>query len=141
MSIPLSDVRAIAAAPSRAARVTRALAVTTTLALIALGLAWELWLAPLRPGGSWWALKVLPLAAALPGLLRFRMHTYRWLTLLVWLYFIEGVVRAFGDRPPSSWLAGLEVALVLLLFAACAAHVRLRQRQARRQADAASDSQ
>ena len=83
----MSDVGAIAAAPSRAARLTRALAVTTTLTLIALGLAWELWLAPLRPGGSWWALKVLPLAAALPGLARFRMHTYRWLTLLVWLYF------------------------------------------------------
>ena len=146
MPLPMSasataSLAAPAAPPSPAARRTRALALCATGALIALGLAWELWLAPLRPGGSWWALKVLPLAAALPGLARYRMHTYRWLALLVWLYFIEGVVRAFGDRPPSSWLAGLEVALVLLLFAACAAHVRLRQRQARRQADAASDSQ
>jgi hypothetical protein len=71
--------------------------VVSLLALIALGLAWELWLAPLRPGGSWLALKVLPLALALPGLLRFRMLTYRWLALLVWLYFTEGVVRAAGD--------------------------------------------
>ena len=126
----MSDVGAIAAAPSRAARLTRALAVTTTLTLIALGLAWELWLAPLRPGGSWWALKVLPLAAALPGLARFRMHTYRWLTLLVWLYFTEGVVRAYSDRAPSSYLAMVEVALCLVLFAACALHVRLRLRNA-----------
>ena len=132
----VSDFSATAAAPSRAARLTRACAVGATLALIALGLAWELGLAPLRPGGTLWALKVLPLAAALPGLLRYRMQTYRWLSLLVWLYFTEGVVRAAGDRAPSSWLAGLQVALVLVLFAACAAHVRLRQRQARAQASA-----
>ena len=142
MSVSASDpLAAPAAVPSSVARTTRALALAATLALIALGLAWELWLAPLRPGGTWWALKVLPLVAALPGLARYRMHTYRWLSLLVWLYFTEGVVRAFGDRPPSSWLAGLQVLLVLLLFAACAAHVRLRQRQARRQAGAASGSQ
>ena len=131
MSIPLSDVCAIAAAPSRAARVTRALAVTTTLALIALGLAWELWLAPLRPGGSWWALKVLPLAAALPGLARYRMQTYRWLSLLVWLYFTEGCVRAWSDRPPGNWLALIEVLLCLVLFIACTLHIRLRLKSAK----------
>lgn len=142
MSASVSAPRAAPAAPpSPAARATRALALAATVALIALGLAWELWLAPLRPGGSWWALKVLPLAAALPGLARFRMHTYRWLSLLVWLYFIEGVVRAAGDRAPSSWLAGLQVVGVLVLFAACTAHVRLRQKQARQQAGAPSVSQ
>ncbi len=124
------------ATPSRAARTTRALAVATTLTLIALGLAWELWWAPLRPGGTWWAIKVLPLAAALPGLLRFRMHTYRWLTLLVWLYFIEGVVRASSERAPAAWLAAAQIALVLVLFVACTAHVRLRQKQARAQTSA-----
>lgn len=119
------------APPPRAARITRAAALAATLALIALGLAWELWLAPLRPGGTWWALKVLPLAAALPGLARFRMHTYRWLTLLVWLYFIEGVVRASSERAPASWLAAAQIVLVLVLFVACTAHVRLRQKAAR----------
>ena len=74
---------------------------------------------------------MLPLAAALPGLARFRMHTYRWLTLLVWLYFIEGVVRASTERAPASWLAAAEIVLVLALFVACTAHVRLRLRQAR----------
>ena len=98
------------------------------LALIALGLAWELWLAPLRPGGSWWALKVLPLALPLAGLLKRRMYTYRWVSLLVWLYFAEGVVRATSERGTSAWLASLQVALCLLLFAACAAHVRWRLR-------------
>lgn len=131
MPVPLSDSSAPIATPSRAVRLSRSLAITTAVALIALGLAWELWLAPLRPGGTWWALKVLPVAAALPGLLRFRMRTYRWLTLLVWLYFIEGVVRARSERPPTTWLAATEIALILALFVACTAHVRLRQRQAR----------
>jgi uncharacterized membrane protein len=109
---------------------TRALAVGALLALIVLGLAWELWLAPLRPGGSWWALKVLPLALPLAGLLKNRMYTYRWVSLLVWLYFTEGVVRATSDRGLSAGLAAVQVLLCVLLFAACATHVRWRLRAA-----------
>ena len=109
---------------------TRALAVGCVLALIVLGLAWELWLAPVRGGSGLLALKVLPLCFPLPGLLRNRMYTYRWVSLLVWLYFIEGVVRASSDRGPGRWLAAIEVMLCLLLFAACALHVRLRLRKA-----------
>lgn len=106
------------------------LAVASLLALVLLCLAWELWLAPLRPGGSWIALKALPLALPLAGLLKRRMYTYRWVSLLVWLYFTEGVVRAWSDPAPSRWLALLEVALCLILFAACVLHIRLRQRSA-----------
>ena len=105
---------------------TRVLAVGSLLGLILLGLAWELWLAPIRPGGSWLALKVLPLCIPLAGLLKNRMYTYRWVSLLVWLYFIEGVVRAWGDPAPGSWLALIEVFLSISLFVACALHVRLR---------------
>jgi uncharacterized membrane protein len=105
-------------------RTTRALAVGSLLGLIVLGLAWELWLAP--TGSGMLALKVLPLLLPLPGLLRHRMYTYRWLSLLVWLYFTEGVVRATSDRGLSAWLAGIEVVLCLLLFTACAWHVRWR---------------
>lgn len=111
---------------------TRWLATGSLLALIALCMAWELWLAPLRPGGSWLFLKALPLAFALVGLLKRRMYTYRWVSLLVWLYFTEGVVRAWSDAAPGRWLALAEVLLSLLLFAACTAHVRWRQRAARR---------
>jgi uncharacterized membrane protein len=106
--------------------VTRRLAVASLLGLIVLGLAWELWLAPIRPGGSWLALKVLPLCLPLAGLLKNRMYTYRWVSLLVWLYFTEGVVRAYSDRAPGNYLAMLELGLCLSLFAACALHVRLR---------------
>lgn len=110
---------------------TRWLAVGSLLGLIVLSLAWELWLAPLRPGGSWLALKALPLAVPLAGLLKRRMYTYRWVSLLVWLYFTEGVVRAWSDPAPGNWLAGLEIVLCLLLFTACALHVRLRLRAAK----------
>ncbi|AKJ28445.1 DUF2069 domain-containing protein [Caldimonas brevitalea] len=109
---------------------TRALAVASLLGLIVLGVGWELWWAPLRPGGSWLALKVLPLWLPLAGLLKRRMYTYRWVSLLVWIYFAEGAVRATSDRGPSAVLAGVEVLLCLLLFGACALHVRWRLRHA-----------
>ena len=103
---------------------TRAVAVGSLLALIVLGLAWELWLAP--TGNRTLALKVLPLAVPLAGLLKNRMYTYRWVSLMVWLYFIEGVVRATSDHGPSVPLAAAEALLCLLLFTACALHVRWR---------------
>ncbi len=112
--------------PSPQVATTRFLAVGSLLGLIVLSLAWELWLAPLRPGGSWLALKALPLCIPLAGLLKNRMYTHRWVSLVVWLYFTEGVVRATSDRAPSSWLALAETLLCLILFTACALHVRLR---------------
>ena len=108
---------------------TRAVAVASVLALIALGLAWELWLAPTGRGTL--AVKVLPLVPALVGLLRNRLYTYRWLSLLVWLYFTEGTVRATTEFGASRLLAVAEVLLCLLLFAACAVHVRARLRAAK----------
>lgn len=113
------------------AQLSRGLAVAALLGLLLLSLAWELWLAPLRPGGSWLVLKALPLCVPLAGLLKHRMYTYRWVSLLVWLYFIEGVVRAWGDPAPSRWCALTEIALCLLLFVACALHVKGRQRATR----------
>ena len=73
------------ALPSPAVAATRTVAVVSLLALIVLCLAWELVLAPVRPGGSWLALKALPLCIPLAGLLKNRMYTYRWLSLMVWL--------------------------------------------------------
>ncbi|MGB4120449.1 MAG: DUF2069 domain-containing protein, partial [Burkholderiaceae bacterium] len=99
------------------------------------GLAWELWLAPLRPGGSFWALKVLPLCLPLAGLLKNRLYTYRWMSLLIWLYFTEGVVRAWSDGGLSAGLALTQTALCLALFAAVALHVRWRFQAAKNAAD------
>jgi uncharacterized membrane protein len=108
---------------------TRALAVGALLGLIVLGLAWELWLAP--TGSRWLVFKVVPLVLPLAGLLRHRLYTYRWVSLLVWIYFIEGIVRATGLPPGAAAdldvvLAWAEVVLCLVLFTACAANVRWR---------------
>ncbi len=139
--LPLPDAPATAttdgppppepSAASGPVQLTRAVAVGSLLGLIVLGLAWELWLAPLRPGGSWLAIKVLPLCIPLAGLLKHRMYTYRWLSLLVWIYFTEGVVRAWSDKAPGNWLAMVEVVLCVVLFVACAAHVRIRLTQSK----------
>lgn len=117
-------------APERLRQVAslRALTLGCTVGLIVLGLAWELWLAPL-PGGSGGALalKVLPLTLTISGLLKHKLYTFRALSLLVWLYFTEGVVRATGvDQGWSQWLAFVETLLSVLLFAATTSYVRLR---------------
>lgn len=115
-------------------RHTQAAAVAALLSLIALCVAWELWLAPLRPGGSWLAFKALPLALPLAGLLKRRMYTYRWLSLMIWLYCTEGLVRATSDSAPSRYYAWLEVLLCLVIFIACTLHIRLRLKVAKTQA-------
>lgn len=125
-AMPTETLAAAGPATPAAIAWTRTVAVASLLALIVLGLAWELVLAPLRPGGSWWALKVLPLLVPLAGLLKHRLYTYRWVSLLVWLYFTEAVVRVTTEAGTSRLLAALQLLLCLLLFAACAAHVRWR---------------
>jgi uncharacterized membrane protein len=89
-----------------------------------------------RPGADVAATRWLAVSS-LMGLIKHRMYTYRWVSLLVWIYFTEGVVRAWSDPAPGRWLALLEVFLCLMLFTACALHVRWRQRSARRTAEAA----
>ncbi|HSM20918.1 MAG TPA: DUF2069 domain-containing protein [Rubrivivax sp.] len=111
-------------------RAARAVALAGLLGLIVLGLAWELWLAP--TGSGTLAIKVVPLALCVVGLLRHRMYTFRWLSLLVWLYFMEGVVRATTEQGWSRALAVVEIALCLLLFTASALYIRWRLRNAAR---------
>lgn len=95
------------------------------LALILLCLVWELWLAPLRPGGSFIALKALPLVLPLPGILRGRRYTFQWSSMLVLAYFAEGVVRCWSERGVSQTLAFTEVALSVAFFVAAVAYARL----------------
>jgi uncharacterized membrane protein len=106
----------------------RAGASVLVIVLAALCLAWELWLAPLRPGGSWIALKVLPLALALPGIVAGRRYTYQWSSMLVLAYFAEGVTRSWGERGGAQLLALAEVVLSVLLFAALVGYARLTRR-------------
>ena len=103
----------------------RTVAAGALVALIALALAWELWLAPLRPGGSLVALKALPLALPLRGVLEGRRYTYQWSSLLILAYFAEGATRAVAERGTSQACALAEVALSVAFFAAVVAYARL----------------
>lgn len=126
---PAPATEVASAPPSPALQRLRNAALATTLALIALGLAWELWLAPTGRGTL--AIKVLPLLLALPGLWRYRLYTSRWLSLAIWLYAAEGAVRATSEHGTGAWLATAEVLLAVLLFVLCAAQVRVRIAAAR----------
>ena len=94
--------------------------------MIALCLAWELWLAPLRPGGSMLALKALPLLLPLFGVLRERRYTYQWSSMMVLAYFAEGCVRAYVEAGMSRSLAMIEVALAGVIFCLSIAFTRTR---------------
>ena len=94
------------------------LASASLLALIALTLAWELWLAPLRPGGSWLVIKVLPLLLPVAGILKGRRYTYQWASMLILFYFTEGVVRMFSNTGLAAGLARVETGLALVFFLA-----------------------
>lgn len=61
-------------------------------------------------------LKALPLLLPLFGVLRGKRYTFQWACMLILLYFTEGVVRAWSDRPPSSMLAAIETVLSGLFF-------------------------
>jgi uncharacterized membrane protein len=110
------------------ARVSRFLAGGSLGALILLCLAWELWLAPLRPGGSWMALKALPLLFPVRGVLRGTIYTFQWTLLLVPAYFAEGVVRAWSERAPPAVLACLEMIFALVFFMSAIHYVRMSRR-------------
>jgi len=101
------------------------LASASLIALIFLCLAWELWLAPIRPGGSSLAFKALPLLLPLMGILKGRRYTYQWAPMLVLAYFTEGVVRAWSDKGLSVWLAGAEVVLSVVFFFAAIYYAKL----------------
>lgn len=94
------------------------------LGLIALCLAWEAWLAPLRPGGSALMLKALPLLVPLFGILRGKRYTYQWASMLILFYFTEGAVRAWSDKGLSAQLAMIEVVLSLVFFMAALGYAK-----------------
>lgn len=94
------------------------------IALIFLCLAWEGWLAPLRPGGSWMVLKGALLLVPLLGILRGKRYTYKWLSLFIQFYLMEGLLRATSDHGLIQQLAIVETVLAALLFVLTILYVR-----------------
>ncbi|MCZ7565196.1 MAG: DUF2069 domain-containing protein [Burkholderiales bacterium] len=111
-----------------ALRAAQGAALVALLGLIALALAWEIWLAPLRPGGSWLMLKALPLLLPLRGVLAGRRCTFQWASMFILAYLAEGLVRAVSDPRPSAWLAGAQAALAIVFFTSALAYARLSPR-------------
>jgi uncharacterized membrane protein len=91
-------------------------AVASLVILIAMCILWETVLAPLRPGGSWLVLKVIPLLLPLRGILKRDIYTLQWSSMLILIYLAEGAVRAYTDSGLSATLAYIEIALVCIFF-------------------------
>lgn len=100
------------------------IASTSLIALIFLCLGWELWWAPVRPGGSWLALKAVFLLAPLFGILRGKRYTYKWVSLFVQFYLLEGLVRATSEYGLAQRLAIGETALAAILFVSVILYIR-----------------
>ena len=108
------------------------------VALIVVSIAWEAWLAPLRPGGTALVIKAVPLLLALPGVWRQRLYTLQWASMLILLYFTEGVVRGWSDRGLSAGLGWLEAALAVVFFVCALAYVAPFKRAAKHAAKSAA---
>jgi uncharacterized membrane protein len=111
-------------------RIALRVAQAAWLGLIVWCVVWEAWLAPLRPGGSWLVLKILPLLFTLRGVLRGEPDALQWSLLIVLLYLAEATVRLF-EPAPVRWMAGVELALVLGFFVAASVFLRPYKRAAK----------
>ncbi len=91
-------------------------ALVLVISMIIFGISWEIWLNPIRPGGSMLWAKVLPLMLALPGLYKARIYTFQWLSLLVWLYVCEALVRVYTTQKIEILLSVIWLLMSLSLF-------------------------
>ncbi|MEY3580485.1 MAG: hypothetical protein RI984_1589 [Pseudomonadota bacterium] len=121
----------------RSQRLLHICAVISLVGLIVLCTTWELVLAPLRPGGSWMAIKALPLLLPLAGVLRRDIYTLQWASMMVHLYFIEGVVRAWSERGTVAVLSSIEIALSTVFFFSAIFFLRPYKKEAKRMANEA----
>ncbi len=107
-------------------------AIVSLIALLLWCVVWEIWFAPLRPGGTLLFLKALPLAFAVRGVALGSLYTIQWASMLVLLYLMEGVVRVMSDPPgPSISAAWVEVVLSSIFFFCSIFYVRPAKRAAK----------
>jgi len=91
-------------------------AVTSLVVLCVWLLAWEIVIAPLHPGGSLLALKALPLLLPLRGVIKRDLYTLQWSSMVILVYLIEGIVRAWSDRSEISRIMALGEALLVCSY-------------------------
>jgi uncharacterized membrane protein len=97
---------------SAAARWHR-LAVALIAALALLEALWELALAPLRPGGSWLALKAVPPALLWLPMVRGSRKARQAASLVLPLFVAEGIVRALTETGRHALVASVAAALAV----------------------------
>jgi uncharacterized membrane protein len=108
-------------------------AVTSLIVLFLWLLAWEIFVAPLHPGGSLLALKALPLLLPLRGVLKRDLYTLQWSSMVILIYLVEGIVRAWSDRAELSRLMALgEALLVCAYFLFAVLYLRPYKKQAQK---------
>lgn len=108
-------------------------AILSLVILIGWLVAWETIVAPYSPGGSWLALKALPLLIPLGGVLKRDIYTLQWSSMVILIYFTEGVVRAWSaTRPLSQMMACGEIILVLVYFTCALLFLRPYKKAAKR---------
>ena len=108
-------------------------AIVSLVMLILWLVAWEWIIAPLQPGGSWLVLKALPLLIPLGGVVRRDIYTLQWSSMVILVYFTEGVVRAWSDKAPvSQFMAWGEIAFVFVYFVCALLYLRPYKKAAKR---------
>ena len=106
------------------------LAVAAFVDLFILCVAWEWFISPLRPGGSWLILKGIPLLFAIPGMWKGKVYTMQWASMLILLYVTEGLVRIL-ETGANFWLALLETALATIGFICLLVYLRPIKKEAK----------
>ncbi|MES2128031.1 MAG: DUF2069 domain-containing protein [Pseudomonadota bacterium] len=94
-------------------------AVASLLTLIVWLVMWEMVVAPLHPGGSLLALKALPLLIPLRGVIKRDIYTLQWSSMVILLYFTEGVVRGYSDKVAISGIMAWGEALLVVAYFIC----------------------
>mgnify|MGYP001359921901 FL=1 len=86
------------------------------ICLIILNLLWEIFYNPLQENGSMMVLKSLILLIPLSGILKKNLYTYQWSSMLILLFFIEGVVRFYSEDELSQMMALFQIILTIIFF-------------------------
>ncbi|MFN3790423.1 DUF2069 domain-containing protein [Massilia sp.] len=102
------------------AKVFHAGAIASLIWLIGWLVAWEVFVAPLHPGGSLLALKALPLLLPLRGVIKRDLYTLQWSSMVILVYFAEGVVRAWADTSEASRAMAVGEIVLVVVYYACA---------------------
>lgn len=108
-------------------------AITSLVWLIGWLVAWEAVVAPLAPGSWLLALKALPLLLPLRGVVKRDLYTLQWSSMLILIYFAEGIVRAWADQNPTSRQMAIgEIVLVVVYYFSALLYLRPYKKEAQR---------